>query len=125
MSIGGIGFRPAQTRCWRAVAAYRLWHRRVSASRVDAMGFTCAFFAGPPTGCAPKSAPESRAGDRGSHRRVKHVVDLFEGASPWLVPERPEADQSEHIPRSEIHESRAEHNQVRCRRLDEVAGPHD
>ena len=38
-----------------------------------------------PYGHSAKSAPESRAGNRSSHRRIKRVVDLFECAPPWLL----------------------------------------
>src|SRR5260221_5357800 len=75
---------------------------------------------------APLHSGRPRAGG-GSHRRpgLMPGVYLIEGAARGLEPEHPEANEAEDVPRGEIDEGRAEHREVRRRRLDEVAGAHD
>ena len=53
------------------------------------------------------------------------VVDLFEGAALRFEPEHPEPDHPEDVPRGEVTQCRAEHDQVGCGGPDHIACPHD
>src|SRR5690349_15133808 len=52
-----------------------------------------------------RSAPERRASHRRPYRRIERVVDLFEGAPPWLIAEHPEADQPQHVPEAKYRKA--------------------
>src|SRR3974377_1686075 len=59
-----------------------------------------------------------RTGDR----QCEGIVNLLERAAPGLIAEDPETDQAEDIPRGEIDEDRAEHDEVGRRRLYATTG---
>src|SRR6516162_1348369 len=74
----------------------------------------------------------ARSGTRGLRHRsssggrpVERAVHLLEGAALGFGAEHPEADHAENVPGCEIDERRAEHDEVRRCRLDDVARPHD
>src|SRR5258708_7179816 len=54
-------------------------------------------------------------------RRVVRAVDLLKGAALGLEPEHPEPDHAEDIPRGEVAQRRAEHDEVRRGGLDQIA----
>src|SRR5579871_3996487 len=76
---------------------------------------------------APSKELLGGAGRRGDCRcgRIMLAVDLVESAALGLEAEHPEPDHAEEIPRGEVGQRRAEHDEVGCSRLDQVARAHD